>query len=423
MRFFYTVLLHLLLPFVCLHLWWHGMRVPSGRGRWRERFGLTVPVLRQSLWVHAVSVGETLAAQPLVNALLRDYPDHTVLVTTTTATGSDRVRAIWGERVAHVYAPYDMPWALRRFLRAAKPRLLVVMETELWPNMLHEARHAGVPVLLANARLSERSARGYGRVSALTKGLLADISMIAAQDQATAGRFIELGMPADRVEVSGSLKFDFHAPEALVEQSALQRKAWALDERPVFVAASTHAGEDEQVLAAFQRIREQYPQAFLILVPRHPERFDDVARLLESGGWHFVRRSEQGQVMAETDVLLGDSMGELPFWLAMSDVAFMGGSLVPVGGHNMLEPIALGVPCLSGPHVFNFQSIANELAAGGALTLVPDDAALADAVLALLASDDAYRRQQAAGLAVVERNRGALQRQLALVRRLLDASA
>lgn len=417
--FFYSLFFYLLMPAVLLRLWWRGRRAPAYRLRWRERLGFGAPALEQSLWVHAVSVGETLAARPLVDALLRRYPDHRLLVTTMTPTGSERVQAIWGERVAHVYAPYDLPAAQRRLLRRVKPCLLVIMETELWPNMLHEARRAGVPVLLANARLSERSARGYARVAPLCRVLMADLSRVAAQDEATAGRFRALGVPAGRVLVTGSIKFDVSPPPGLAEEAGQRRRDWQLAGRPVLVAASTHAGEDQPVLEAFQALRREWPTALLILVPRHPERFDDVARLLGQSGLRYVRRRDGAAVSPDTAVLLGDSMGELLGWLALADTAFVGGSLVPVGGHNMLEPVVLGVPTLVGPELTNFQAIASELQAAGALTVVSNAATLAEAVAALWRQPELAARQREAGLAVVERNRGALERQLALVAGLL----
>ena len=421
--FLYSLLFYLLMPPVLLRLWWRGRRAPAYRQRWRERLGFGAPELEQSIWVHAVSVGETLAARPLVDALLRRYPDHTLLVTTMTPTGSERVRAIWGERVAHVYAPYDLPAAQRRLLRRARPRLLVIMETELWPNMLHEARKAGVPVLLANARLSERSARGYARVGPLIRVVMADLSRVAAQDEATAGRFRALGVPAERVLVTGSIKFDFSPPPGLADEAAQRRRDWQLAGRPVLVAASTHAGEDQPVLDAFQALRQEWPTALLILVPRHPERFDDVARLIERHGFSYVRRRDGAAVTPDTAVLLGDSMGELLGWFALGDTAFVGGSLVPVGGHNMLEPVALGLPTIVGPELTNFQAIASELQAAGALTVINDAASLADGVAELWRQPALAARQREAGLAVVERNRGALARQLALVAELLEGGA
>jgi len=421
--YLYTMLFYLLLPLVLLRLCWRGLRVPAYRQRWRERFGFGAPRLENTIWVHAVSVGETLAAQPLVDALLLRYPGQPLLLTTMTPTGSERVRAIWGERVAHVYAPYDLPSAQRRLLRAVRPRLLVIMETELWPNMLHEARKAGVPVLLANARLSEGSARGYARVSALTRYLLADLNMVAAQNEATAERFQELGLPAAKIDVTGSIKFDISPPASLAEEVGQLHRDWRLQGRPVLVAASTHAGEDQPVLDAFILLRQQWPNALLILVPRHPERFNEVARLIERSGLSYVRRSAGTPVGPATAVLLGDSMGEMLRWFALGNTAFVGGSLVPVGGHNMLEPVALGLPTLMGPHLTNFQTIADELLAADALTVVADTAALAAAVAILWQQPELAARQREAGLAVLDRNRGALARQLELVANLLATSA
>lgn len=413
-RFLYSVLFHLLLPLVILRLLWRSLQAPAYRQRWAERFGLGVPLQDGGLWVHAVSVGETLAAAPLVDAWRRQHPGEPVLVTTMTPTGSARVQAVWGSAVNHCYAPYDLPWAWALFLRRVRPRALVVMETELWPNMLVAASSHGVPVVLANARLSERSARGYDRAGWLSRPILQHLSVVAAQDQGTADRFRALGVPANRVQVTGSLKFDFSPPEGLQARADAVTREWRLSGRPVLVAASTHEGEDAPVLAAFARIREQLPSALLILVPRHPERFDSVARQVADSGFSLARRSLGQVVGPSTMVFLGDSMGELLLWFALADVAFVGGSFVPVGGHNMLEPIALDVPTLSGPHVFNFQAIADELLAEGALQLVTAEA-LAEAVLKLLQSPEQAQRQVAAGHAVMIRNRGALERQLALI--------
>lgn len=420
-RALYTLLFYLLLPLILLRLLWRSLRVPAYRARWRERFGFGVPDLQGCLWVHAVSVGETLAAQPLVNALRQRYPDRQLLITTMTPTGSERVRALWGDQVAHVYAPYDLPFAYRRFLRHTRPALLVIMETELWPTMLHETSRVGVPTLLANARLSERSARGYARAGSLTRGLLADLDAVAAQDAAGAARFVRLGLPAERIRVTGSIKFDITPPTSVTDEAAALRRDWSLAGRRILVAASTHAGEDQPVLEAFAGLRQQWPDALLILVPRHPERFGDVARLVEVAGLPLVRRSRGEPVLADTAVLLGDSMGELLLWFALADAAFVGGSWVPVGGHNMLEPLAMGVPVLTGPELFNFQSIADQLVAQQALTIVADAAALQAGVAALWADPGLAERQRAAGSAVLARNRGALERQLAMVAQLLDA--
>lgn len=417
-RFLYTVLFHLLLPLVILRLLWRSLQAPAYRRRWTERFGLGAPVQDGGLWVHAVSVGETLAAAPLVNAWRRQHPGEPVMVTTMTPTGSARVRALWGDAVNHGYAPYDLPWAWALFLRRVRPRVLVVMETELWPNMLAAARARGIPVVLANARLSERSARGYARAGWLSRPVLQHLSVVAAQDEGTAARFRALGVPAQCLHVTGSLKFDFTPPDGLQSRADTLVRDWQLDGRPVLVAASTHEGEDAPLLAAFARIREQLPAALLILVPRHPERFDSVARQVAESGFSLARRSLGQAVDPSTMVFLGDSMGELLLWFALADVAFVGGSLIPVGGHNMLEPIGLDVPTLSGPHVFNFQSIADELVAEGALQLVTADQVPA-AVLQLLQTPALAQRQVAAGHAVMSRNRGALERQLGLIAQVM----
>lgn len=435
-RWLYTGLLTLLLPFIFLRLWLRGRQAPAYRLRWRERLG-AVPAggsaasatvaspgmassgalafARRPLWIHAVSVGETLAAQPLVQAIRTTWPDLRLLITTMTPTGSERVQAIWGDAVQHVYAPYDYPFAVRRFLAHWQPRALVIMETELWPNTLAIAKAQGLPVMLANARLSERSARGYGKAGALARELMTNLTVVAAQDAATAERFVALGVPDARVVETGSLKFDIDIPDRVGEEAARWRVAWSLYGRPVWVAASTHAGEDELVLAAHQRLRQTCPTALLILVPRHPERFERVHQLLLASGEVVARRSAHEPVQVGTSVLLGDSMGELLVWLALARVAFVGGSLVATGGHNVLEPLALGVPALTGPHYFNFQAINDELLAADALEVVADAEALAVAVQRLLADADLHARRREAGLQVLDRNRGAVARQLQLL--------
>jgi 3-deoxy-D-manno-octulosonic-acid transferase len=418
-RFLYTLLFHLLLPLVALRLLWRSLRAPAYRQRWWERLGLGAPAQVGGLWVHAVSVGETLAAAPLVNAWRKAHPGESVLVTTMTPTGSARVQALWGRDLNHCYAPYDLPWAWALFFWRVRPRALVIMETELWPNMLAAARRRGIPIVLANARLSERSAKGYGRAAWLSVPMLQQLTCVAAQDAATANRFQQLGVTAECVHVTGSIKFDFSPPDALREQADQLRQQWSLGDRQVLVAASTHDGEDALVLAAFAQVRERFPAALLILVPRHPERFDSVARQVVEQGLAVIRRSQSQAITPEVAVFLGDSMGELLLWYALADVAFVGGSLVPVGGHNMLEPIALDVPTLSGPYVFNFQVIADELEAAGALQRV-QATQLADAVIQLLQSPERARQHVAAGHAVMQRNRGALQRQLMLIDKVMS---
>lgn len=420
-RWLYTTLFRLLLPVVWLRLWWRGRRLPGYRQRWAERLGHGLPELPGCIWVHAVSVGEAVAAVPLVNALRQRYPALSVLVTTTTPTGSERVQALWGREVAHVYAPYDLPGVVQRFLDRVRPQLLVVMETELWPNWLAACKARDIPVVLANARLSERSARGYGRLGGLSREMMTGLRAIAAQDADTAARFRTLGAERGQVVVTGSLKFDMTVPADLTERVERLTAGWQLEGRPILVAASTHEGEEEQVLAAFREVLAEQPASLLLLVPRHPDRFDAVAALVRAQGLSLVRRSSQLPVRRDTQVFLGDSMGELLCWYALGQSAFVGGSLVPVGGHNMLEPLALSVPALCGPHLFNFQAIADELVAEGALAVVADPNELAATWRRWIAYPDIRKQYREAAGTVMARNRGALGRQLDLIQQAWQA--
>lgn len=418
LRLLYTGLLYLILPLALLRLYWRGRRDAGHRRRWRERLGIIPPLPAGCLWVHAVSVGETRAALPLIRALLNRYPDLPLLVTTTTLTGSRQVREALGERVRHVYAPYDLPGAVARFLRQTRPRLAIIMETELWPNLLRQCAVAGIPTLIANARLSERSARGYARIRWLTASMLPDITLIAAQAEADAERFRALGAP--RVEVTGNLKYDLTLPDDLLERGRQFRQDLLGTHRAVWIAASTHAGEDEQVLDAFARLRARWPELLLLLVPRHPERFDGVAALCQQRGFRVVRRSEQRICTPEAAVFLGDSMGELLLFYATADLAFVCGSLVPTGGHNVLEPALLGLPVLFGPHMFNFTEAGERLLEAKAAWQVADAAELAGQVDRLL-SDPALREDAGQrGRAVVERHRGALAALLGWIETLLN---
>lgn len=419
MRRVYTILLYLLTPLFLLRLWWRGRRNPGYRQRWRERLGMIPPMGDGAVvWVHAVSVGEAQAAQPVVRRLLAEYPGYRLLVTTTTPTGADQVRRLFDGEVIHRYFPYDLPPMVGRFLDAVAPRLLLILETEIWPNLLAACEDRGVPVALINARLSARSARGYRRFGSLTSRSLRRIARIGVQSSQDAQRFAGLGAPADRIEETGSLKFDIRLPASVREQAEVLRLGWGLD-RPVWVAASTHEGEEPQVLAAHNAILEAVPEALLVLVPRHPERFDGVVELVRNGGYRFRRRSRHPAADADCQVYIGDTMGELPVFLAAADVAFVGGSLVAVGGHNILEPAALGVPTLFGPHMFNFAAIAEMFLQQGAARQVEDADALASAVLALFGDAGLRARIGDAGRRVLEGNRGALDRTMRIVSDLL----
>lgn len=412
MRLLYTLLWYALLPALFFRLWWRGRRAPAYRSRWRERLGLyRTPPVRGCVWIHAVSVGETVAAAPMIEALLARHPDMPLLVTTTTPTGSERVRALFGDRVLHVYAPWDLPGALTRLFRHFRPRLVLLLETELWPNTIAAAARRRVPVVLLNGRLSEKSRRGYARLMPLVRPMLACLDAIAAQSEADAARFVAIGARPERVHVTGSVKFDIDIDLALRQEVAQLRQR--LGPRPVWIAASTHRGEDERVLAAHRLLRAHRPEALLILVPRHPERFDDVAALCAPFG--VARRSRDPLPTPEQGVWLGDTMGELMRLYGCAEVAFVGGSLVPVGGHNFLEPACWGLPLLSGPHLHNFAVISQLLREADALTVVPDEHALAAALRELLDDRARMRGRGEAAAAVVAAHRGALQRVLSLV--------
>lgn len=408
MRKLYTLLLYLLMPVVILRLAWRGIRAPDYWRRWPERFGRIAPALgKQVIWIHAVSVGEVMAAEPLVRILLEQRPDYSILITTVTPTGSARVTALFGDDVAHVYAPYDLPDVVSRFLGRVGPRLAIVMETELWPNLFYACQHRSVPLLLVNARLSERSVAGYLRVRGLAARTLSAVTEIAAQSELDAGRFRSLGADEQRITVTGNMKFEQRIPPSLRERAEVLRRDWGVG-RAVWVAGSTHEGEDEMLLDVFAQLRKQFRGCLLVLVPRHPERFGTVAELCRQRGYNTVLRSERLPCTSETDVFIGDSMGELALFYAASDVAFTGGSLVFHGGHNLLEPAALGVPVVTGPHVFNFVEICELLLQAGACVKVKDTGELLNILSRWLGDANERHRVGQRGREVVEKNRGAL---------------
>ncbi|WP_293373361.1 lipid IV(A) 3-deoxy-D-manno-octulosonic acid transferase [Nevskia sp.] len=423
MRHFYTLLLYLAAPFALLRLLWKSRQLAGYRGRIGERFGFVPRTSGDAIavWVHAVSVGEALAAQPLIEALLARYGERSIWVTTTTPTGSARVIAAFGDRVHHSYAPYDLPDVVSRFLDRVRPARFVVMETELWPNLFRACCVRGIPLTIANARLSPRSFRGYGRVRGFARDTLSDVTMIAAQSKSDAARFRTLGGVRERVRVIGNLKFDLNLPEASLDDGSLLRARFGA--RPVWIAASTHDGEEAAALDAHAALVELQPDALLVLVPRHPQRFDAVWSLIEDTGLRSERRTRLAALdksghapdLSAAQVFLGDSMGEMFLYLAMADVAFVGGSLVDVGGHNVLEPAALGLPVLFGPQMHNFEAARALLLEKIAAVEVADAAQLAEELAVLLASPDRCRAMGAAGAAAVAGNRGALKRLLTII--------
>jgi 3-deoxy-D-manno-octulosonic-acid transferase len=415
-------------PVAVARLWWRSRRERGYREHIGERFGFSgapapahephAPVL----WVHAVSVGETRAAQPLIEALLAAYPEVRILLTHMTPTGRATGEQLFGTRVQRCYLPYDMPHAVRRFLRRWQPAIGVLMETEVWPTLIAECVRAQVPLVLANARMSERSARRGARLGAAARQVFGGFSKVLAQSPADAQRLLMLG--AREVMVLGNLKFDMTPPPQALELGRRWRAA--LGARAVWVAASTREGEELEVLAAWRRLQAlggASAQALLILVPRHPQRFDEVAALLERAGCRYVRRSQWGtaapDVPADVQVLLGDSMGELAAYYAAADLAFIGGSLLPLGGQNLIEACALGVPVVVGPHTFNFTQATGDALASGAAVRVADAPGLAQALRELI--EDVPRRiaMGQAGAAFAARHRGATARTVMVLGALL----
>lgn len=414
----YTILFYLLVPIILLRLLWRSIRAPAYRRRWSERFGFFPAFgISESIWIHAVSVGEVQACERLVKLLLEAHPDLPIVITTTTPTGSERVRSLFGDSVLHVYAPYDLPSILHAFIRRTKPRLLVMMETEVWPNMLAVCGQRGIPTILANARLSQKSASSYAQWPRFTRLIFTSIGHVAAQSTADAARFIQLGVAAERISVIGSVKFDSRLPASLLESAEVWRRGWG--GRPVWVAASTQEGEDEQVLEAHRIVRGSVPDALLVLVPRHPERFDRVYALCLKQQFNCVRRSSAEACAPETEVFLGDSMGELSLFLAAADAAFVGGSLIKRGGQNLLEPAALGKPVVFGPHTYNFAAISELLLEQDAARVVTDAQGLAGVIQHWLSDASERTRVGENGRRVVQENQGAVDLLFALIEQQL----
>jgi 3-deoxy-D-manno-octulosonic-acid transferase len=409
-------------PLFSVVLLFRGLRDRSYWQHFGERFGGGESLEQQCIWVHAVSVGEVQAAAALVNTLRERYPDIPIVVTTFTPTGAGRARALFRDR-AHVrYLPFDLPGAVRRFFKKVKPRIAVIFETELWPNLYHECGRRRVPLVLASARISARSVGRYRRLGALFRETLAQGVVIAAQGEADANRFRSLGSDPGSTYVTGNLKFDFSLPPDIGERGRVLREYYAPG-RQVWVAGSTHGGGEEDALIEAQKlVRSRLPNALLVMAPRHPNRFGEVAAQLVSRGVRFIRRSQTpaAGAIGEADILLLDSLGELLDFYAAGDVAFVGGSLVPIGGHNLLEPAALGLPILTGPHNSNSAEAARLLISSGAAQVAENPQDLADKVVALLKDPEGRARMGKEGRAFVEANKGALQKLLGLVIPLIE---
>lgn len=419
-RWLYSLAWWLALPLVLGRLWWRGRKEPGYRSHWAERLGFpgAPPSARMTLWVHAVSVGETRASEPLVEALLAAYPDSRILLTHMTPTGRATGKSLFGhhgERLVQSYLPYDTGFMVGRFLRRFQPRVCILMETEVWPNLIAGCASAGVPVALVNARLSERSLRRGQKMGALMTDAAQAITLVAAQTELDAARIRSLGAP--EVLVTGSIKFDVVPPQAALEKGAWLRAQFG--KRPVFLCASTREGEEALILDAWQRAADKPAGALLAIVPRHPQRFDEVEKLITARGLSVQRRSQLEAGIGNADVLLGDSMGEMFAYYAACDCAFIGGSLMPLGGQNLIEACALGKPVLVGEHTFNFAQATDEAVADGAALRVPDADALMAAALRLLEDEAARLGMGAHALAFAGRHRGATLRTVELLRRLI----
>ena len=421
MRYLYTLAMYLAMPLIVLRLLTRGMRYGNYHRRWPERFGVfNAPAwLGGCLWVHAVSVGEVNAAEPLIKALRRDYPNAPLVVTTVTPTGSARVQQLFGDEVFHVYLPYDLPFAVSRFLRRLRPRLALIVETEIWPNLYFACRKRGIPLMIVNARLSERSLRGYLPMRPLVRSALRCVRKIAAQSDTDAARYRLLGADEEQLTVSGNLKFDMPAPLDAMRQGGALRQQWGRL-RPVWIAASTHEGEELAALEAHLLVLKRLPDALLLIAARHPERFRVVEHAVRSLGFTMATRSADGVPGTSHQVFVIDSMGELMPFYAASDVAFVGGSLASIGGHNVLEPAALSRPVLVGPHTFNFEEITLTLIREGGGERLAGDAQLGPQVLDLLCDRQRRERMGRQARRVFDSERGAVGRVMRLVDELLQ---
>lgn len=408
MRFFYSLLITLLTPIFFLVFYWLGRKNPAWRTHWAQRCGkIDQPIKPNALWLHAASVGEVMAAAPLIKAFQKSYPDTDILVSTFTPTGAEQVGLLFGQTVKHQYIPVDHPYFLKRFVKQLKPGLLVIIERELWPSMLTACVKQDVPVLLANARMSAKSAQSYLRFPALIRFMLSKLTLVAVQDHTDGQRYLELGLAENKLNVTGSMKFDISVDEAVQVEGQKLREQWGA-ERTVLALASSHEDEDERLLALLPALQKQVNDLLLILVPRHPERFDAVTAAAQD--LHFnVQRRSQGAASPDTQVYVADTMGEMLKVLAAADVVFMGGSLIERGGHNPIEPAALGKPVLIGPHYFNFTEVVSGLEHAGALERVSGESEdLQTALVALLQNPEKQQAMGEAGFASVERNRGAV---------------
>ncbi|HDM8176055.1 TPA: lipid IV(A) 3-deoxy-D-manno-octulosonic acid transferase [Vibrio harveyi] len=411
-RILYTLLLTIASPFLLFGLYKSKPNKPKFGQRWKEHFGITPKLTsdEKPIWIHAVSVGESIAAKPFIKVLKEQNPEQPILVTTTTSTGAEQIAKL-GDLVEHRYMPIDFAFAVKRFLKTTQPKQMLIIETELWPNTLNEVHKAGIPISVVNARLSEKSRSNYAKVQPLFDLMLPCLTQVLCQTQSDANRFERLGVDKDKLKVTGSIKFDIQISDDVKEKSKILRQELGQN-RPVWIAASTHKGEDEQVLAAHKRVLESHPDALLILVPRHPERFDDMYDLCQQQGFETVRRTTQENVANSTQVYLGDTMGEMLLLLGAADICFMGGSLVgdKVGGHNVLEPAILKKVVITGPSYFNFKDIVNDLIQANGMLVSKDSAGIGNHLTHLISEPHSQHVYGQNAYEYAVKNQGALAR-------------
>lgn len=417
LRFLYTLIWCLASSFVVLRLLLLSRKNPTYRQRIGERFGLVRPLVsdKKIIWIHAVSVGETQASAALVDQLKQQYPKYQILFTTTTPTGAEHVRRIFDASISHRYFPYDIPICTQLFLNRIKPQILLVMETELWPNLFHQCKQQSIPVIIINARLSERSAKRYAMAKILTSQLLQNVSVIACRSEQDAARYKMIGAASGQLTVTGNIKFD-QIVQAKDHNTNIQERQQLFQKRRVWIAASTHAGEEQIVLGAHLQLLNSHPDAVLILAPRHPERGDEIENLIRASGFSVVRRTTNQPMSAVEAVYLLDTLGELSSFYQYADIAFVGGSLVMTGGHNLLEPAALGRPLLTGPHLFNFQEISDLLVSSNALQIISNQSDLALKLEEIFLSDEIRFAMGSKARQVVQDNQGSVKK----VMKLLD---
>jgi 3-deoxy-D-manno-octulosonic-acid transferase len=419
-RIFYSIILYLLSPLIFLHLWLRGRKSPAYRKRWHERFGFVKSrnIKKHAIVFHCASVGEVVAATPLIKKIQLAHPTNPIVITCNTPTGTEQIKRSFLDTVEHVYLPLDFPCATNRFIKALQPKMLCILETELWPNLIAMSKKNNIPVLLLNARLSEKSLAGYKKVAPLSKSIMQGITQLAAHDEADANRFIELGLDRDKVVTTGSIKFDITINQNTLDQvSNIKQKL--IDKQPIWIAGSTHPGEDELLLETHNKLLKSHPDALLILVPRHPEQFDKVATLITDANLSLERKSSLLNE-CKAQVLLGDTMGELGILYGVAQCAFIGGSLIERGGHNPLEASAYGIPVITGPHIFNFLHVYPELIeAKGCLKVNSSEQILS--TLQQIFNDESYRNtigQQ--GALFVEKNQGAIKKTINIIANYLN---